>query len=242
MKNIAHRGASGYFPENTNISFLKAIEMGATGIETDVHLTKDGELVLIHDEKVDRTTNGTGFVKDLTYKEIRELDAGSWYDEKFKNEKIPHLEELLEIIAKEDIILNIELKNNIVQYKNIEEKVINLIYKYKVEKKIIISSFNHYAIRKCIEIDKNIDTGLLYVSGIYKPYKYAAIVGANYIHPYFYAIMDKDLIKETKNKGIGINAYGVNNQEHMKLLVQYGVSGIITDYPDLLEDILNKKS
>ncbi len=240
VKNIAHRGASGYFPENTRVSFLKAIEMGATGIETDVHLTKDGEPVLIHDEKVDRTTNGTGFVKDLTYKEIKELDAGSWYDEKYKNEKILHLEELLEIIAREDMILNIELKNNIVQYKDIEKKVINLIYKYKVEEKVIISSFNHYAIRKCIEIDKNIDTGLLYVSGIYKPYKYAKIVGVNNIHPYFYAILNKELIEETKNEGIGINAYGVNSAEHMKLLVEYGVDGIITDYPDLLDNILNK--
>lgn len=121
--NYAHRGASGYFPENTMLAFEKAVSLGATGIETDIHMTKDGVLVLIHDERVDRTTNGTGFVKDYTYKELLKLDAGSYFSKEFEGLKVPTLEELFQFASHNELKLDLELKNNIVQYENIEKKL-----------------------------------------------------------------------------------------------------------------------
>lgn len=101
-----HRGASKYAPENTFASYSKAVEMGADGIEIDVHKSKDGYLVVCHDEKVDRTTNGKGFIKDLTLKEINSLDAGSWFSKEYQGQHIPILEEVLEFVKKKNILLN----------------------------------------------------------------------------------------------------------------------------------------
>jgi glycerophosphoryl diester phosphodiesterase len=163
--NYAHRGASGYYPENTMMAFEKAIELGCTGIETDVHMTKDGYLVLMHDEKIDRTTDGMGYIKDYNLEELRQLDAGKWKALEFSGERIPTVEELIELAKSKDIIINFEIKTDVIWYKDIEQKLIEMIHKYNVSDKIIISSFNHYTIHKCKQIDKNIKTGLLYMEG-----------------------------------------------------------------------------
>lgn len=239
--NYAHRGASGYYPENTMTAFLKAVELGADGIETDVHLTKDGELVIIHDEKVDRTTNGKGYVKDYTLKEIRNLDAGSFKGKQFKREKIPVLEELLELIKDKDIKINIELKTDIIWYSGIEEKVINKIHEYGIANKTIISSFNHYSVFKCKEIDKSVKTGLLYMEGLFEPQLYAKIVGAEAIHPYFYAIDNKEVINRVKEAGILINAWTINEEKYMRRFLDYGIDGIMTNYPDKLKKLMEEK-
>lgn len=239
VKIFAHRGASGNYPENTMIAFEKAGEFGANGIETDVHMTKDGQLVLIHDETVDRTTNGKGFIKDYNYSEIESLDAGMWFNKRFKGEKIPKLEELIMMIKNRNIILNIELKNNIVIYEGIERKVIELIEKHDVVDKVIISSFNHYAIRKCMSINKNVETGLLYSTGLYKPEIYAEFVGSKCLHPYFYAIYNEDIIKGIKNKGIKINTYTVNEVKHMEFFAKNQVDGIITNFPKKLKNVIS---
>ncbi|HCQ89799.1 MAG TPA: hypothetical protein DIU45_08730, partial [Clostridium sp.] len=122
--NFAHRGASMYYPENTMVAFEKAIEMGCTGIETDVQMTKDGVLVLIHDEYLDRTTNGIGLVKNYTYNELRKLDAGSFKDRAFSKCKIPSVEELIGFTKNKNIKINFEIKNSIIFYRNIEEKLL----------------------------------------------------------------------------------------------------------------------
>ncbi|MGH4140196.1 glycerophosphodiester phosphodiesterase [Clostridium sp.] len=235
--NYAHRGASAYYPENTLISFEKAIEMGATGIETDVQLTKDGILVLIHDEMVNRTTDGEGLVKDYTYKELNKLDAGSWMGEKFAGAKIPTVEELIYLTLDSDIVINFEIKNGIVIYEDIEQKLIDLIYKHKINHKVILSSFNHYSIAKCNKISKAINTGVLYMEGIYKPYNYASTVGAKAIHPYVLAI-NEEVIKETKKHKTQINVFTVDDEEKMKFLLDMKVDGIITNCPDKLHKLM----
>lgn len=237
--NYAHRGASGYYPENTMKAFEEAVKLGADGIETDVHMTKDGVLVLIHDEQVDRTTGGTGWIKDYTYKELLSLDAGSWFHKDFNNERIPTLESLLEFSKHNGILLNLELKNNIIQYENLEKKVIDLIYKYNLRDKAMLSSFNHYSIVECKKISQEIKVGLLYSSGIYKPEVYASFVGVEALHPHFYALRE-EIVKGIKEKGIGINTYTVNEMKYMEPLVQWGVDGIITNYPDRLKDVIEK--
>ena len=125
-KNFAHRGFSGKYPENTLLAFSKAIEEGVDGIENDVHLTKDGVLVVMHDELVDRTTNGKGYIKDKTYEELAQLDA-SYIFKEYGPQKVPTLREYLELVKDTDIITNIELKTGVFEYPGIEQKVLSLI-------------------------------------------------------------------------------------------------------------------
>lgn len=167
--NYAHRGASGYFPENTMLAFEKAVSLGSTGIETDIQMTKDGVLVLIHDERVDRTTDGTGYVKDYTYKELLKLDAGSYVSEEFKGLKVPTLEELLQFASHNELKLDLELKSNIILYDGIEEKTVDLINKYNMNHRVTVSSFNHYSLMKIKRISKKTKIGLLYMTGLVHP-------------------------------------------------------------------------
>ena len=235
--NYAHRGASGIYPENTMLSFEKAFELGASGIETDVQMTSDGVLVLIHDERVDRTTDGIGFVKDYTYNEIRKLDASSWLSDEFETQRIPSLEELLIFMKGNDLFLNLELKSNIIQYPGIEKRVIETIYKYDMVERTILSGFNHYSMAKCKEIDKEVKIGLLYMSGLYKPEYYAKFIGAEALHPFFYSL-NEEVIKGIKKENLLINTFTVNHTKHMKRLIDAGVDGIITNYPEKLAELL----
>lgn len=237
--NIAHRGASGYYPENTLIAFEKAIELGCHGIETDVQMTKDGVLVLIHDELVNRTTNGSGLVSDYTYSELSKLDAGCFFGEDFKNEKIPRLDELLDITKNTSLVLNLELKNSVINYPNMEEKVIDVLYEYGLEDQTIISSFNHYSIKKCKSISQKIKTGILYSSVLFEVEKYAENLCADFIHPNFYTLLNnKHLIDNVKTSGLNINTYTVNEENFMKIMLDMNVYGIINNYPDKLKKLL----
>ncbi|TDT60955.1 glycerophosphodiester phosphodiesterase [Fonticella tunisiensis] len=236
--NYAHRGASGYYPENTMMAFEKAVEMGCTGIETDVHMTRDGVLVLIHDEMVNRTTNGIGFVKDYNYIDLSKLDAGSWFSGEFKGAKIPTVEELLLFAKDKDIIINFEIKSGVIQYENIEQKLIETIYEHNMENRVILSSFNHYSLVKCKKISGEIKTGILYSEGLYKPEQYAKMVGADALHPHFYTL-NRDIVKRIKKEGILINTYTVNDVSYMRYFIELGIDGIITNYPDKLNKIIS---
>lgn len=228
--NIAHRGFSGKYPENTMMAFRKAVDVGADGIETDLHMTSDGIIVICHDETIDRTTNGSGFIKDYTYDEIRKLDAG-------KGEKIPSLDELLNFMKDKNLLLNLELKNDVINYNNLEKNTINKIYEYGLEKNVIISSFNHQSMKRIKQYDSSIRTGLLYGSTICKPEEYAKQMGADALHPLFSLVMDQDVVHDIKKSGILINAYTVNREDEMKKLIGLGIDGIITNYPNILKKL-----
>ncbi len=146
LLRVGHRGAKGHAPENTLASFQLGMEMGVTAVETDVHLSKDGEVVLIHDHTVDRTTNGHGFVKDLTLAELKKLDAGSWFAARFAGERIPTLTELL-IWAKDKVGVAIEIKNGPIYYPGIAEKTIRLLREHGMERQAILISFDHFVLR-----------------------------------------------------------------------------------------------
>ncbi|EHQ90921.1 glycerophosphodiester phosphodiesterase [Desulfosporosinus youngiae] len=235
--NYAHRGASGNYPENTMLAFAKAVEMGCDGIETDVQMTRDGVLVLIHDERVDRTTNGSGLVKDYSYAELCRLDAGLWYGASFAGAGIPRAEELLLLARDAGIRLNFEIKNGIVQYEFIEEKLIELIYSYGWQDLVILSSFNHYSMVHCKEIAPSLKTGLLYMEGLYRPGLYARTARADALHPYFYAV-NEEIICEAHSEGLLVNTFTINDPAAMRRLVQTGVDGIITNYPDRLRSVM----
>jgi glycerophosphoryl diester phosphodiesterase len=237
--NYAHRGASGYYPENTMLAFQKAIEMGCEGIETDVQLTKDGVLVICHDELLDRTTDGKGLIAETNYSDIAKLDAAKLWGRKFADVRVPTLEELLAYIKDKNIMINLELKNSIIDYKNLEQLVIDMIYKYELQEKVIISSFNHYSILRCKAIDNTLKLGLLYDCCIYEPGKYASELGVCAVHPSFYSL-NEEVVKEIRSHNLMINTWTVNDEKYMHLLAKLGIDGIITNYPDRLKKVLEE--
>ncbi len=235
----AHRGASGYYPENTMSAFQEAVKQKADGIELDVHLTKDGYLVVCHDETLNRTTNGKGFIKQYDLYELKQLDAGLWFDKKFKGEKIPLLEEAIDLVKKSNMELNIEIKAGSIFYPGIEEKVLKMIDKYGIRDKVIISSFDHYSLVKIKSMDKDIKTGILYSEALYRPTDYLKTTGANALHPN-YITLTKDIVEEAHSLGVEINTYTVNKEEHIRMIKAMNVNAIITNYPDLAKKILSE--
>lgn len=238
--NFAHRGASAVCPENTMAAFEKSLELGATGIETDVQMTKDGRLVLIHDETLKRTAGAEGFVKDYTYEELSKLDAGGWFGEAFQGERIPLLEELLELTQSRGTIVNIELKNSSVPYPGLEEKVIEAVNQFKMGDRIVVSSFNHYSLLHCKRVDSEIRTGILYMEGLYEPWEYAKRIQADALHAYKKAVLP-EWVAEAQRNGVVYHPFTVNDENEMKSLIEAGVAGIITDYPDVLSGLLQTK-
>ncbi|QOR65411.1 glycerophosphodiester phosphodiesterase [Cytobacillus suaedae] len=231
MTNIfAHRGASITHPENTMEAFKEAQSVGADGIELDVQLSKDGVVVVIHDETVNRTTNGKGWVREYTYKQLQKFDASYKFSKKLGVCKIPSLEEVFSWATGNDMILNVELKNGLVEYEDIEEKVLELINKYDLSSRVIVSSFNHYSMVKFHQLAPEIETALIYMEGIYKPWEYAATIGAKAIHPY-HPVVKEETVKSSHDLGIAVRPFTINKIELMKKLASYKCDGIITDDP-----------
>lgn len=232
-KIIAHRGIPHLAPENTMASFRAAVESGADGLETDIQMTKDGELVIIHDETLDRTTDGKGLVTMHTLEQLKDLDAGSWFNPSFGNEKIPTLREFLEFVSGRELLINIEIKSGVVLYPGIEKKLIDMLHEFELGKNVIISSFNHYSLVTCKEIDSSIKTGILYMCGLVDPWIYAKSIGVDALHPLFYSVRP-ETIGGMHNSGLLVNPYTVDSPRDMKNMIDLGVSGIITNYCDAL--------
>lgn len=232
MKILGHRGASGSYPENTIISIRKAFEYGADGVEFDVQQTKDGELVVFHDWTLERTTNGHGNLKDYTLEELKELDAGSWFSEKFKNERIPTLKEIFDIIPKEKII-NIEIKEEHSNLKRETAKLlVNILQSYK-NYNIIVSSFSHNILKEIKELDNSIKVGILLEANLLNINNYIESLGFD-IYSYHPGIcfLEENQIKEIKNTGKIVSAWTVNTINDAINLNKIGVSNIITNYPE----------
>lgn len=238
-KIFAHRGYSGKYPENTMIAFKKALECGVGGIELDVQLTKDGEVVIIHDETIDRTTTGKGFVVDYTYEELEKFDASF----KFKDlgfNKIPTLREYFQLVKDYDIVTNVELKTGINEYLGIEEKVWELIKEYNLEEKVIISSFNHFSVMRMKKIAPQLKYGFLSEDWIIDAGKYTHSHGVQCYHPRFNNLVP-DVIKELKKYNLEINTWTVNLEEDMRYLYSNNIDVIITNYPELAQEIKNRQ-
>jgi glycerophosphoryl diester phosphodiesterase len=235
---LAHRGASAYAPENTMSAFELGVKMGAKGIETDIHLSLDGIPVIIHDEFIDNVSNGKGDCKKKSVEELKKYDFGSWFSQKYASEKIPLLEELLDYVQKKDIILNIEIKKGFVKYPGIEEKAVELVQKYNLEDRVVLSSFNHYSIMRIKEINKTLSTGALYAAGLALPWEYAKIINAEYIHPLFGSV-NKSIIDSCRRNNIKVNGWTINTREDIIKSIKAGFDGIITNYPDIAVQLVN---
>lgn len=236
MINVAHRGASAHAPENTMAAFHKGVEMKSDYIEIDVQMTADEELVIIHDTTVNRTTNGTGAVGDLTLEEIRALDAGSWFSEEFAGEKIPTFEEVLDAFRGKVGIL-IELKSPEL-YPGMEEKVANALKERNMDhaknNKIIIQSFNHGSMELSKELLPEIPHGVLAGlswAGVTDEQLEAFATYADYFNPN-QNIVTPALVDRVHEVGMQIMPYTSRSQEQADRLFNLGVDGIVTDYPE----------
>ena len=239
MKIFAHRGASGYAPENTLTAIKKAIEMKADGIEIDIQLTKDGKIVVIHDWKVDRTTTGRGFVYELDLDYIRSLDAGQWYTKDFIGEVVPTLEEVLDILPS-DMMLNIEIKDIARKHSNIEEKMLEVLRKYPEKfDNVIVSSFHHDKIKRLQELEPKLKLALLTNSEFIEIEKYLLNNGLKpySYHPELDLISKKD-VEILHENGIKVFVWTVNKEEDLAYLEKLGVDGVITNYPDIMKELL----
>ncbi|MEH7493808.1 glycerophosphodiester phosphodiesterase [Neobacillus niacini] len=238
VDNVAHRGATGYAPENTIAAFDKGVEMKADYIEIDVQRSKDGELVIIHDNTVDRTTDGTGYVKDLTFGQIRSLDAGSWKGEKFTGEKIPTFDEILDRYHGKTGIL-IELKSPEL-YPGIEAQVAQELKERNLDKpqneKIIIQSFNFESMKITNSLLPKVPIGVLTSNRAHTTeqalQEFATY--ADYFNP-SYGIVSKELVDQVHSLGMKIQSWTVRSHEAAQFLLDMNVDGIITDYPDFVD-------
>ncbi|SCY89713.1 glycerophosphodiester phosphodiesterase [Alkaliphilus peptidifermentans] len=234
MLVIGHRGASAHGPENTIAAFKMALEKGCSGIELDVQLSKDEEVIVFHDYVVDRTTNGSGYVKDMTLKELKSLDTGTWFDESFVGERIPTLEEVLQAIPK-GVLINIEIKNLLIHQGKIEKKVLDLVIKYDRMKDVIISSFDHYVLKNIRDLNKEIKIGLLIYANIIEPWSYIRIHNLDVysIHP-TEEYLSKGFVKDAHAHGYKVFSYTINCPDRAKEAYEMGVDAIFSNYPEII--------
>lgn len=231
----AHRGASAYTPENTRIAFEKSIQLNANGIELDLQKTKDGKIVIFHDDYIDKKSNGTGKIEEHTYQELLELDFGSWFDNKYKNEKIVLFEEFAKDYLDKDLTFAIELK-----VLGIEKETLDIINKYKVHNNIYITSFSYEALTNVRKIDSNIKLSWLIEDRINKENieKILRINGSQ-ICPRASLVSEED-IEIATNNGLGVRLWGIDNEEIMKKVYKLNIEGMTVNFPDKLIELLYK--
>lgn len=229
-KIFAHRGSKGTHPENTLASFREAVRVGSDGIELDVHLTKDGHLVVIHDETVDRTTNGTGEIRTLTLAEIKAMDAGSWFHNKYAGEKIPTLEEVLLLLTELGFNgqLNIELKTDVIQYKGLVEKCLALQSAKDWPFAIVYSSFNPYTLVELKEANPSQEIGLLFESKEWADKGDAMLEKESY-HPDLKLL---DWAIEWNRNQLPLRVWTVNEDTDINRCFELQIEAIFTDYPE----------
>ena len=241
MKVYAHRGYSGKYPENTMLAFRKAAETGCDGIELDVQLTKDGKIVVIHDETVDRTTTGTGRVKDYTYEELIKLDAAKLFGGKYGFCPIPSFEEYCQWAAGQDLVTNIEIKTGVYYYEGLEEKTVELVRKYGLEEKVFYSSFNHMSLIRVKELDPQAVCGaLLDHAGIGNAGHYCKKFGLEAYHP-GYKGLTEETVKGCRENGIQVNVWTINDMGTLEQLYDWGCDGAITNYPSVCKSWVDSK-
>ena len=225
MLLFGHRGYSDKYPENTMLAFEKAIEDGFDGIETDVHKTKDGKLVLCHDEKINRTSDGNGYIKDQTYEELLQYDFG--YKTKYKNQKIPLLKELLELCKGKKILINIEVKTNKIQYENIELETYQMIKDMKMLDQVFFSSFYLESLLKLREINKQLYLGYLFEDN-YEKNKKICLDNRFHVHVKE-CFLDEDEIELFHQHQLDINTWDVSNRFRYKYFENNDVHIVIAN-------------
>lgn len=237
---VAHRGVPSLMPENTMSSFKHAIAMNIDVLEIDLHLSSDGELVVIHDHTLDRTSNHRGKVGDFTFDELQQVDVGVWKGSTYEGERIPRFKDVLNLIKRTNLKLLIEIKKPHL-YPQIEEKVLNEISESRIdESQCIIQSFDLNCVKKLYTLNRNIELGILLRKKdrfIFKRRIKSFSQYVHYVNPH-YKNVNPRLIRNVHKENMKILPYTVNDEKAMRSLIKIGVDGIITDYPQILETII----
>ena len=241
VKILAHRGFSSRYPENSMLAFERALALGADGAEFDVQISSDGVPVVFHDENLIRITGTDALVKDLTLAELMRFDVSYRFRGECPVQRIPTLEEYFSLVRDHNFISNIELKTAIYEYAGIERIVVDLVRKYDLSDRVILSSFNHYSLLRCKAIAPELPCGLLYECRIAEPQDYARRLGMEFLHPDYRFLNDEELNKY-ELAGVKTSPWTVDGEtEIWYLLHQPNIYSIISNKPDLALALRNGK-
>ena len=233
MKIWAHRGASAYAPQNTLEAFRLAVEMGADGVELDVHLSADGEVVVCHNETIDATSDGSGEIRQMTLAQLKQYDFGARFPGfAGKGVTLPTLREVYELIAPTGLWVDCELKTNVYEYPGIEQKCLDIARETDMASRVMYSSFHFPSLARLIALDPTVQTGLLYEEPIEDTLGLALRERAWAVHPYYPRVYEYDRAAFAA-AGVEINPWTVDDPEEMKRQMDMGVYALITDKPDV---------
>jgi len=236
---IAHRGASGHAPENTFAAFERAVELGAGFIETDLQLTRDAQFVAIHDAYLDRTTNGQGPVRDHTLAELRQLDAGKWFDRQFMDQRIPTLDEILQFARERDIVFYLEIKQSVTW--GMHQTLVGVLGKAQNAAHTIVISFDPATLDSVRRLEPAMMTGLLVDKAKSDSIQAALEVGARQICPQV-DLVTLELVERAHRADLHVVTWTVNDVDKMRAAMDAGVDGIMTDLPDRLRAVVEDSS
>jgi glycerophosphoryl diester phosphodiesterase len=232
---IAHRGASGYAPENTLAAFERAVQLGATFIETDLHLTRDARFVAIHDATLERTTNGKGSVHDFTLAELKRLDAGMWYDREYMGQRIPTLEEVLEFARKHDVIFYLEVKYDAAW--GMHHSLVAALEKAENAARTIVISFDQTTLVALRRIDASIMMGLLADQPGADHVKAGLELGVRQLCPKA-SLVTRELVERAHGADLQVATWTVDDAAEMRAVIAAGVDGVMTNFPDRLGAVI----
>lgn len=232
----AHRGASGYAPENTLPAFHMALQQKTDGVETDIHLTKDGHFVVCHDDNISRTSNGAGNIREMTLEQLKTYDFGGYFSPEYAGTPIPTLEEFLEVV-KELTPINLEIKGPFPDGTNMDyvfDRLVEMLDTYGCAERVLFSSFRHDWLRSLKERFPALRTGLLYGGEPKTPEETLGMVKeylADAVHPALRSV-NREIVEACRSNGIDVNVWTVDSPEDIALAVSLEVTGIITDVPN----------
>ena len=248
-KVISHRGANKYAPQNTLAAFEKSVQIGVDGFETDVHITKDEQLVICHNYTIDETSDGEGEISQMTLAQLKSYDFGSYFSPKYAGTRLPTVDEFLSFVETTDIsVLNIELKSPKENETAIVRETIRLVKEHGLFDRLIISSFDPKLLVEAKTIDEKCQTGFLYCptrmnmwrDRLLKNYvPYARSIGVDALHPH-YAFVDEKYVESAHEAGIKVNAWTVDSVKAIENMINCKVDGIITNFPDVTNGLIDK--
>jgi glycerophosphoryl diester phosphodiesterase len=228
----------GHAPENTMASFRKGWELGAGLLELDVHVSADKALVVMHDYTLDRTTNGSGFIKDLSVEQIKAVDAGSWYGAEFAGERVPLLGEVIDWVRGK-IGLAVEVKSGPIFYSDIDALLVKELEERDFVDQVLVISFDHQVLRRIKTRQPQLKTGMLYVARLLDPVQAARAVGADAVRPRHDSLAPED-VEPLHRGGIAVSPWGVQEEWAMRRAIDMGVDSMGTNYPDRLQRLLTQ--
>ena len=240
--NLAHRGAREQAPENTIPAFEKAAELGADGVELDVQLTADGVPVVFHDRAVERLTGGVGYLTEMTLSQVKALDAGSRFSPRFAATRIPTLDEVFEELG-DRLLFNIELKSLSAHSRGLEHAVVQSIQRHDMADRVVISSFNLLSLRHVRRLAPGLALGCLYYApGLPQPLSKGwlarPIIGRHEAHHPHFSIVNGAYMRWARQHRYRVNVWTVNEPEDIQRMRDLGVDAIMSDRPDLVQDVL----